>query len=318
LQKVILDGTDLKILNLLARNGRLSYRSIGITIGLTTKSVKSRVDRMLAAKVIEKFLAKVNLSVIGYKKTWAIALRKSELNQEILDRINLVSNIQYQFEVMGGVIGFVFVIKEGTDEKIELLISSLRPALLRVIQSLNREVHHNLTQTDYTIMKQLIKTPRMEIRDIAAATSISPKTVRRRLDKMMRNHVLEFSIQPNPDAMKGYIVFFLDVKLINRSPHHQKVLQRIYEELHESFMLLSSDMSNQEDNIGLLLGSEDTIGIESLRSRIECLDGVQHANAFLPIKLACPQEWIIKAIDRRLSRYAQNWKESLETIKPGK
>lgn len=307
MQKVILDGTDLKILNLLARNGRLSYRSIGHTVGLTTKSVKSRVDRMFAAKVIEKFLAKVNLSVIGYKKTWAIALRKNELNQEILDRINLVGDIQYQFEVMGGVIGFDIAIKEGTEDKIELLISSLRPALLGVIQSQNREVPQNLTQTDYTIMKQLIKNPRMEIRDISALTSISSKTVRRRFDKMIRNHVIEFSIQPNPDAMKGYIVFFLDVKLSHRNHYHQKVLQKIYEELHERFMLLSSDISNQEDNIGLLLGSEDTIGIESLRSRIQSFDEVQQANAFLPIKLACPQEWIIKAIDRKL-KSAQNGK----------
>ena len=112
MQKIILDGTDLKILNLLARNGRLSYRSIGHTVGLTTKSVKSRVDKMLAAKVIEKFLAKANLSVIGFKKIWAIALRKSELNQEIVDRINLVGDIQYQFEVMGGVVGFDIALKK--------------------------------------------------------------------------------------------------------------------------------------------------------------------------------------------------------------
>jgi DNA-binding Lrp family transcriptional regulator len=174
-------------------------------------------------------------------------------------------------------------------------------------------VSHNLTQTDYTIMKQLIKNPRMEIGDIAAATAISPKTVRRRIDKMITNHVLEFSIQPNPDAMKGYIVFFLDVKIKDRS-HHQKVRQRIYEELHEHFMLLSSDMSNQEDSIGLLLGSEDAMGIESIRSRIESFDAVEQANAFLPIKLACPQEWILKAIDKKLAECARNGKEFPETI----
>jgi hypothetical protein len=28
---------------------------------------------------------------------------------------------------------------------------------------------------------------------------------------------------------------------------------------------------------------------------------VQQANAFLPIKLACPQEWILKAIDKKLA-----------------
>ena len=313
LQKLSLDGIDLKILNLLAKNGRLSYRSIGLTIGLTTKSVKSRVGRMLAAKVIERFLARVNPSVIGYKRIYAFALRKNKINQELLDRINLVGDIQYQFEVMGGVIGFDIAIKEGTEDKIELLYNSLKPALLGLIRSRNREVSHNLTQTDYTIMKQLIKNPRMEIGNIAAATAISPKTVRRRIDKMITNHVLEFSIQPNPDAMKGYIVFFLDVKIKDGS-HHQKVTQRIYEELHEHFMLLSSDMSNQEDSIGLLLGSEDAMGIESIRSRIESFDAVEQANAFLPIKLACPQEWILKAIDKKLAEPARNEKEFSETI----
>ena len=106
--------------------------------------------------------------------------------------------------------------------------------------------------------------------------------------------------------MKGYIVFFLDIKLNHRSHYHQKVLQKIYKELHERFMLLSSDISNQKDNIGLLLGSEDTIGIESIRSRIESFDEVQQANAFLSIKLACPQEWIVKAIDRKISKSAHN------------
>ncbi len=77
LQKVSLDSTDLKILNLLAKKGRLSYRSIGLTIGMTTKTVKSMVDRMLAAKVIERFIAKVNPSVIGYKRTYALALEKN-------------------------------------------------------------------------------------------------------------------------------------------------------------------------------------------------------------------------------------------------
>ena len=136
-------------------------------------------------------------------------------------------------------------------------------------------------------------------------------TVSRRLEKMIRYHVLEFSIQPNPNAMKGYIVFFLDVKVKSRN-QHQKVLQSIYEELHGQFML-SSDMSNQEDSIGLLLGSEDAIGIESIRSRIESSEGVQQADAFLPIKLACPQEWIIRAIDRRLAEYVRNEKGLSQT-----
>jgi DNA-binding Lrp family transcriptional regulator len=313
LQKYSLDGTDLKILNLLAKNSRLSYRSIGLAVGLTTKSVKSRVDRMVAARVIQKFLTRVNPSVIGYNRICALALRKNKLTQDLLDRINLIGDIQYQFEVMGGVIGFDIAIKEGVEDKIELLINSLRSALVGLIHSQNRKVSHKLTQTDYIIMKQLIKNPRLEIGDIANATAISPKTVHRRLDKMIRNRVLEFSILPNPDAMKGYVMFFLDVRIKNRSDH-QGMLERIYEVLHEHFMPLSSDMSNQEDSIGLLLGSEDAIGIESIRSRIESIEGVEQANAFLPTRLACPQEWILKAIDKKIADSAHERKESSENI----
>jgi hypothetical protein len=179
---------------------------------------------MLAVKVIEKFLAKLNPSVIGYEKTWAFALRKNELNQELVDRINLVGDIQCQFEVMGGVIGFDLAIKGGTEDKVELLLSPLKSELLGLIQSRSRDVSYELSQTDLAIMRQLIRNPRMEIGDVATTIKISPKTVSRRLEKMIRSHVLEFSIQPNPDAMKGYIVFFLDVKVKSRS-HHQKVLQ---------------------------------------------------------------------------------------------
>jgi DNA-binding Lrp family transcriptional regulator len=71
-----LDSIDLKILNMLARNGRLSYRSIGVTIGLTTKSVKSMVDKMLSSGVIDRFLAVVNPSIIGYKRTYLLLLER--------------------------------------------------------------------------------------------------------------------------------------------------------------------------------------------------------------------------------------------------
>jgi hypothetical protein len=77
--------------------------------------------------------------------------------------------------------------------------------------------------------------------------------------------------------------------------------------------MLSSDMSNQEDSIGLLLGSEDAVGIESIRSRIESSEGVQQASAFLPIKLVCPQDWIIKAIDRKLTECVRNEKRLKQT-----
>jgi hypothetical protein len=63
-----------------------------------------------------------------------------------------------------------------------------------------------------------------------------------------------------------------------------------------------------------LLGSEDAIGIELIRSKIESLDEVEQANAFLPIRLACPQEWILKAIDKKIADYSNERREASENI----
>lgn len=289
----------MKILNILARNGRSSYRSIGVAIGLTTKSVKLRVDNMLSSGVIDRFLAVVNPSIIGYKKTYFIALWKNKIGHEIIDRISLVGDIHYRFEVLGGVMGFGITAKEENEEKIQLLLGSLRSAFVGLIESRNYDVTQNLTKTDYCIIKELIKKPRMDMIDIAKATSSSPKTVQRRIEKMTKNRVLEFSISVNPAAMKGHIVFFLSVTA--EKQFYPKLLERIYTELYEN-VISSSNLSNQVDAIGLNLASEDIFKIERIRSRINSFEGVQRADVFFPIKLEYLQEWIINAIDRKLQR----------------
>ena len=63
LQALILDNNDLKILTLPGINGRISYKNIARTIGLTTKSVMTRVDKMFSAKVIERFIVLIIPSI---------------------------------------------------------------------------------------------------------------------------------------------------------------------------------------------------------------------------------------------------------------
>jgi DNA-binding Lrp family transcriptional regulator len=297
LPRLNLDTIDLKILNTLARDGRLSYRSIGVAMGLTTKSVKSRVDKMLSSGVIDGFITAVNPSIFGYDRTYFVALKKSKLSKELVERIGLVGVIGYRFEVLGGVIGFGIGVKEEDEDKIQLLLDSLRGANVGLIESRNYQVPDILTKTDYVIIKELIKKPRMEIMDIAKATSISSKTIRRRIEKMTKNRVLEFSINVNPAAMKGQIVFFLSVRAEKQL--YPRLLEKILDELHES-IILSFNFANQMDAIGLNLASDDVFKIENIRSHIESFDGVQDANVFFPIKLEYPQEWMIKAIDRKL------------------
>jgi DNA-binding Lrp family transcriptional regulator len=303
-----LDNTDLRILNTLAKNGRLSYRSIGIAIGLTTKSVKARVDKMLSSRIIDRFLTIINPSIFGFSGTYVIALKKRKLNKELLERIGLVGVIAYRFEVLGGVMGLGIGIKEEDEDKLQMLLDSLRPAIVGLIESRNYQVPDILSKSDYAIIKELIRNPRMEVLDIAKATSISPKTIRKRMERMTRNRVIEFSINVDPSAMKGQIVFFLSVTA--EKEFYPRLLERILRELHNN-IILSFDLANQVNAIGLNLAVDDVFKIEGIRARIESFAGVQEANVFFPIKLECPQEWVIKMIDHKLrkdlaaERYAQ-------------
>jgi DNA-binding Lrp family transcriptional regulator len=300
LPRLILDDIDLKILNSLGRNGRLSYRNIAYAIGLTTKSVKVRVDKMISGNVIERFIALVNPSILGYNTICTFAIRKNKLSNEIIDRIKLVGDIQYQFTVLGGAVGFSIAVREGSEEKIELLLKSLQHAILGVTiqnSSSHSDISKSLRVTDYHIIKQLVLNPRMEISDIGRIISVSPKTVRRRLDRIIKYRILEFTILPNPYAMKGQIVFFLEVKI--EKGQYRLLVEKIYGALHNN-LVLSSMHHDQEDTIGLILASEDVFKIEQIRSQVESFEEVKEANIFLPITITYNQELIVKAIEQKI------------------
>lgn len=84
----------------------------------------------------------------------------------------------------------------------------------------------------------------MEISDIAEKISMSSKTVARRLEKMIGNDVLDFTIQINFTAIGGYIVSVVSANLENGA--HTKVLERSYATIQRilripfSFTLLCS------------------------------------------------------------------------------
>ncbi|MDQ4022273.1 MAG: winged helix-turn-helix transcriptional regulator [Thermoproteota archaeon] len=280
---------------------------------MTTKSVKSRVDKMISAKVIERFIVLVDPSILGYKTTCTFTLKRNVVNKDLIGRISLVGDVQYKFHVLGGAMGFSIVIREGSEDKIELLLKSLQPAILGVaIQNpiySTKTISYNLTMTDYHIIKQLVQNPRMEIAEIGKAISISVKTVRRRLDKMQNNHILEFTILPNPHAMKGQITYFLEVK-VESSRLYRAVVEKIFSELH-NHIILSSILHDQVERIGLILASEDVFKIESIRSQIESFNGVKEANVFLPTKIEYNQDSIVKSIEGTFTKIEKPYKNTI-------
>lgn len=74
-QRDVVDETDLKILNLIRRDARLSFREIGKKLSLSTGTVSERIKQMQARGVIQGFVTAVDPEMLGYRMTLMIEIR---------------------------------------------------------------------------------------------------------------------------------------------------------------------------------------------------------------------------------------------------
>ena len=296
-----LDELDGKILHSLSRNCRVSYNSLGSEIGLTTKSVKARVKKMQSSGVIDSFIVKVNPLVLGYSKSCMLVLRvnsKAADEKHIRRSLSLLGDILYTGHVLGNISTFKLAVKKEAEEKLELLVDVIGQDLLIQNQTVVfQNVREQPTYTDFKIMRCLLDNSRMEISDIAEKISMSSKTVTRRLEKMIENHVLDFTVQCNFTAVRGYIVSVVSANTEKGS--YRKVLERSYADLKDSFCVYSPMLSEQ-DVIYWLFFSKDIFALDSVVKRIESYPGVRKADVFIPISTEYHKEVIIKEIERRI------------------
>lgn len=301
MKRTTLDELDGKILRSLSRNCRVSYNSLGSEIGMTAKSVKARVKKMQSSGVIDSFIVKVNPMVLGYSKVCILVLRinnKAVDEKHIRRSISLLGDILNTGHVLGNISTFKFAVKKEAEEKLELLVDVIGQDHLIQNQTVAfQNVREQPTYVDFKIMRCLLDNPRMQISDIAEKISMSSKTVARRLEKMIGNDVLDFTIQINFTAIGGYIVSVVSANLEKGA--HTKVLERSYADLEDSFFVYSPMLSQQEV-IYWLFFSKDVFALDSVIKRIESYGGVKKVDVLIPISIEYHKDILIKEIERKL------------------
>ena len=301
MKRTTLDELDGKILRSLSRNCRVSYNSLGSEIGMTAKSVKARVKKMQSSGVIDSFIVKVNPMVLGYSKVCILVLRinnKAVDEKHIRRSISLLGDILNTGHVLGNISTFKFAVKKEAEEKLELLVDVIGQDHLIQNQTVAfQNVREQPTYVDFKIMRCLLDNPRTQISDIAEKISMSSKTVARRLEKMIGNDVLDFTIQINFTAIGGYIVSVVSANLEKGA--HTKVLERSYADLEDSFFVYSPMLSQQEV-IYWLFFSKDVFALDSVIKRIESYGGVKKVDVLIPISIEYHKDILIKEIERKL------------------
>jgi DNA-binding Lrp family transcriptional regulator len=300
-RRMILDKNDLTILPALARDCRTSYSSIGLQIGLTAKSVKARVKKMVGSGVIEKFVVRVNPVAFGYRTAFVLIRTSGRITKnDVIQRVKEFGDLAYHVHHMGSTSMAAIIIKRPLDDNtIQSLNDRLKPATVVRISVAELSVTSNdLSETDLRIIKCLLLSgARTEISDIAKEVGISEKTTTRRLNKMKESRLLDFSLQCSPAAMIGYVQFVIPI--IVAKSHFHNVLERMYSEFQAN-ILYSPSIIQPENQLTFVLFGENVFVVDNVLARVNSFVGVNSADAYILTKWQYYDDWIIKEINKRL------------------
>ena len=307
-----MDHLDLQILRILADNCRTSYRSIGLTLGMTANTVKRRVKILIQNKIIGKFITNLNFAILGYKMNCLFIIRHYNSSiEEISKYLHRFGKIYLSINAIGGMSVFGIIVRPGMEEKIAFLketsqhnLSGGREKDIRASIDIRdifigyHTTYFKLIETDLKIIRCLLSNPRMTIIDIANTISASRRTIIRRMEAMTEHRLLNFGLVYNPSAMKGYNYFTILAQGDKSS--FQGIIKRIYADL--SRYLLRHPTLIHKDVIIVNLYSENIFDIERIFRKVESLPGVKKAEVFQPLDIKWPQDWLMTELDEQLNK----------------
>jgi len=283
------DNLDVKILSSLLNNCRESDRQIGQKIGLSGVAVKSRIDKMLKTKLIEKFTLKIEPHLLGYNVIYLVTTGQ-DVN-EIIKHVKLVGEPFFIVPCVGGISACGIVVNGEVDQKIAIIKNLLKQVrILNIFEAEDAGIESNLTKTDLDVIEQLLKNPREQIDVIAKNVKISSKTVTRSIEKLQENTAFQFTLIYDPTKIRPYISHAV---LCVVNGNIENLLKTLEKQFEDHFMQIPFIAKNQ---IALFLYSENIFEMDEMVQKASSIENVIAVENFMPKKISLPHDWIRNGI----------------------
>jgi DNA-binding Lrp family transcriptional regulator len=250
---------------------------------------------MISTGLITRFIASLDLTALGYNLIH-VAVKHRGDEDYVMDRLRLLGNILMSVTCVGDITVFGLASKGILKERLDLLPMVLQPHSILYTSSMDA-MPRRLLHNDLRIIRQLLMEPRASIKSIASKLNISERTVKRRLDYMLRHNIIHFTVLINPSAMRGFINFSM---IITLNDYDSKVMNRVSSML-DSNMLLPLIPVSQNRLVGVLY-SESVDGMNELIRRARSIEGVINVDFFIAQRVQWMDEWIGKVIDDMLQK----------------
>jgi len=217
-----MDQIDFTICMMLMWNSRIPYRELAENFKMSVNSIHKRVKAMVNLGILDKFVS--TLSFNAFKPTPSnvvmFGVSKAKNVEGLIEKLGASENI-YTVSQHSGNLFFIHAYLRNLKE-LEPLVSFVKqtveipelkvgldssPMHLVAEVDLTREI--NLTTTDFLIANALKDNSRKTVVEIAAEVGVSTKTVRRRLDRLIENRFIDFSVYWYPDKCSEVIAMII-------------------------------------------------------------------------------------------------------------
>lgn len=244
-----MDEIDFALCMMLMWNSRTPYRELAETFKMSVNSIHKRVKAMVNLGIIDKFVTTLNYHVFKQTPSNVVMFGTSKARnvKDLIDKLGAHENI-YTISLHSGNFFIIHAVIRNPNE-LEPLVSFIKltaeiPELKVGLQSTPIQpeedvdviIEVKLSNNDFLIINALKDNSRKPIVEIAEEIGFSTKTVRRRLDRLIENHLIHFTINWYPDKCSEVIVMIFLTLKPSITVDKTKILEKIREKFGQKIL----------------------------------------------------------------------------------
>jgi len=230
-----MDEIDLLLLRKLLENSRITYRELAEMNNMSVSAIHKRIKKLEDEEIITAYIAQP--SVIALKCLFVLIFGTSDAKS--MDAVSRELGQHESIRFVGIAGGKFLYITAYLRDISELQgygayvskTAQIREPTIGIINIPYITTPEPLSSIDFKILKTLNRDARKPITDIADDLGLSPKTVRKHLDRMIENRLASFSIQWMPHKNNFVLVFHL---ILNEGIDMNSTLQHINEKYSQN------------------------------------------------------------------------------------
>ncbi|HEY3419295.1 MAG TPA: AsnC family transcriptional regulator [Methanomassiliicoccales archaeon] len=306
-----MDKLDRQMLVMLERNPRATYRQLAEQLHLSIPALQRRLTILESTKRILGYRTLVNLEAMNGVRSMVYGQMAGKVDSETLSKIEkqgsihttslgslnsiyLMAHLQ-RFLELDDVIRVAQEVCRISDPQIIIfgcgsIISTCPP----VIEDIRGGDISSLSEVDLKIIRSLHYNARKPIITVAKEIDLSPKTVRKRLARMISNNLIEFRTMSTLEGL-GTLVFFVIVKL-KKAGSRPSILKKIRDD-PQFYVDSSVVVSNARDLLFFEMQTESVIEMSRIVEDIRALKEVDSVSSDLIQKVYYFDIWRDRMIE---------------------